>query len=59
MALYLGIKNNGTFITADGYVLQDSNGLSLTALPSTNKQKIILGNIMYRVNTKFLTKESE
>jgi hypothetical protein len=59
MALYLGIKNSGAFITADGYALQDSNGLYLSALPSTSKQKIILGNIMYRVNTKILTKESE
>jgi hypothetical protein len=40
MAVYLGISNNGTFVSSDGYTLQDSDGLSLTALPATSKLKI-------------------
>ena len=59
MALYLGISNNGTFVTSDGYTLQDSNGLSLTALPATSKLKINLNGVAYRLNVKFPEKESE
>lgn len=59
MALYLGTLNDGTFLSSDGYVLQDSNGLYLTALPSTNKLKIVLNGVVYRVNVKLPEKESE
>lgn len=50
MAVYLGIKNDGTFITADNYRLQDVNGLSLNAFPVSDKLKIILNNTVYNVN---------
>lgn len=59
MALYLGIANNGNFITSDGYSLQDANGLSLTALATTDKWKIILDNVVYRLNIKLPEKEDE
>lgn len=59
MAVYLGISNNGTFVSSDGYALQDSDGLSLTALSATNKLKVILNGIVYRVNINLPKKESE
>lgn len=59
MAVYLGISNDGTFVSSDGYTLQDSNDLSLTALSSVHKYKIILNNVVYRVNVNLNTKESE
>lgn len=59
MALYLGVANNGTIISSDGYSLQDSNSLSLTALPATSKLKIVLNGIVYRININLQTKESE
>lgn len=59
MALYLGIANNGNFVSSDGYTLQDSNSLSLTALPMIVKRKIVINNIVYRVNVKLPEKESE
>lgn len=59
MALYLGVASNGTFVSSDGYRLQDSNGLYLTALSTSEKYKIILNNVVYRVNVKLPKKESE
>lgn len=59
MAVYLGIGNDGTFVSSDGYRLLDSNGLYLTALTTTDKYKIILNNVVYRVNLNLNTKESE
>ena len=59
MALYLGITNNGSFVSSDGYSLQDSNGMSLMALPYTNKLKIMLNGVAYRLNVKLPEKESE
>lgn len=59
MALYLGVTNNGTFVSSDGYTLQDSNGLYLVALPETSKLKIILNGVSYRLNVKLPEKESE
>lgn len=59
MAVYLGVSNNGTFVSSDGYTLQDSDGLSLTALSATNKLKVILNGIVYRVNINLPKKESE
>ena len=59
MAVYLGVSNNGTFVSSDGYTLQDSDGLSLMALPATTKLKVILNGIVYRVNINLPTKESE
>lgn len=61
MALYLGISNNGTFVSSDGAVLQDCTGVSLRALPATTKLKVVLNGIAYRVNVNLnsTTKESE
>lgn len=59
MALYLGVINNGIFMSSDSYTLQDSNGLSLIALPETRKLKINLNGATYRVNIKLPAKESE
>lgn len=59
MALYLGVTSNGTFVSSDGYALQDSDELSLTALPSTSKLKIILNGVAYRLNIELPVKESE
>ena len=59
MALYLGINNNGSFVSSDGYALQDSNGISLIALPETSKLKIMLNGVAYRLNVKLPKKESE
>ena len=59
MAIYLGIVNDGTFVTADGYSLQDSNGLSLCALQASDKWKIIIDNVVYRVNVNLSLKDGE
>lgn len=59
MAQYLGIINNGIFMSSDGYSLQDSNGLSLVAIPKTRKLKINLNDVVYRINVKLPAKESE
>lgn len=60
MALYLGASNNDRLMSSDGYILQDSNGLYLIALSTTtNKLKIILDGVVYRLNVKFPEKESE
>jgi hypothetical protein len=59
MALYLGISNNGNLISSDGYTLQDSNGLTLTVLQMVAKRKIIINNVVYRVNVNLPKKESE
>lgn len=59
MALYLGVSNNGAFVSSDGYALQDLNGLSLNAVPATSKLKIILNGVVYRLNVKLPEKESE
>ena len=58
MALYLGVSNNGSFVSSDGYTLQDSNGVSLSAVPATSKLKIILNGVTYRLNVKLPAKES-
>lgn len=59
MALYLGVANNGNFVSSDGYTLQDSDSLSLTALPMIVKRKIIINNVVYRLNVNLPKKESE
>ena len=59
MAVYLGISNNGQFISSDGYALHDSDSVYLTALPLTTKFKITLNGVAYRVNVKLPVKESE
>lgn len=59
MAVYLGIKNDGTLITSDGYRLQDSDGLSLYALQATDKWKVILNNVVYNINVNSIKKEAE
>ena len=52
MALYLGIKNDGTFVSSDGYSLQDANGMSLFAMAVPDKWKIIINNVVYNLNLK-------
>ena len=52
MAIYLGIKNDGTFTTSDGYRLQDSNGSLLIAMPMSEKLKIMINDVVYRLNLK-------
>ena len=59
MAIYLGIANDGTFVSSDGYSLRDSNDLSLYAMQASDKWKIVLNNIVYRVNVNLNTKEAE
>jgi hypothetical protein len=59
MAVYLGIANDGTFVSSDGYSIQDSEGLSLYAMQASDKWKIILNNVVYRVNVNLDKKESE
>lgn len=59
MAIYLGINNDGTFVSSDEYKLQDLDGLYLYALQASDKWKIILNNVVYRVNVNLDTKESE
>lgn len=59
MALCLGVANNGTLVSSDGYTLKDSNNLSLTVLPMVIKRKVIINNIVYRVNVKLPKKEDE
>jgi hypothetical protein len=59
MALYLGIANNGNFVSSDGYTLQDANSLYLYALPATTKLKIMLNGVAYRFNIELPVKESE
>lgn len=59
MAIYLGIVNDGTFVSSDGYSLRDSNDLSLYALQASDKWKIILNNVVYHVKVNLDTKESE
>lgn len=50
MAVYLGIGNNGTFVTSDGYRLQDVNEMSLTAQPMISKLNVVINGVVYRVN---------
>ena len=50
MAVYLGVPNNGTFITSDEYKLQDSAGINLIATPSINEWNVVIDNVVYRVN---------
>ena len=59
MAIYLGIVNDGTFITSDGYRLQDSTGLYLSALHASDKWKVIIDNVVYRVNVNLSLKDGE
>lgn len=59
MAVYLGIANDGTFVSSDGYSLQDSNGLFLYSEQASDKWKIILNNVVYHVKVNLDTKESE
>lgn len=59
MAIYLGIVNDGTFVSLDGYSLRDSNDMSLYAEQASDKWKIVLNNVVYRVNVNLDTKESE
>ena len=59
MAVYLGISNNGQFVSSDGYILHDSDSVHLTALPLTTKFKIILNGVACHVNIELPTKESD
>ena len=59
MALYLGLINNGIFVSADNYNLKDINDVYLTALPSTNKLKVNLNGVAYRLKIELPVKESD
>jgi hypothetical protein len=59
MAIYLGIANDGTFISLDDYKLQDSGSMYLYARPISDKWKLIFNNVTYNVNVDLETKESE
>lgn len=59
MALHLGTSGNDRLMSSDNFRLQDSNGLYLNTLSTTNKFKIILGGVSYRINVKLAAKESE
>lgn len=59
MAIYLGIANDGTFASSEGYALYDSDGLYLKAMYTLGKLKVILNGVTYNVNVKFSEKESE
>ena len=59
MAIYLGIVNDGTFVSSDGYSLRDSNNISLYAEQASDKWKVILNGVAYRVKVNLDTKESE
>lgn len=57
MSLYLGVVNNGTFVTSDNYTLIDSNDEPLVAQSSTSKWKIVINGVTYHVNINL--KESD
>ena len=59
MALYLGGNNNGFLVSSDGYTLKDANNSSLMALPSMDKRKIVINNVVYRLNLKLPVKERD
>lgn len=59
MAIHLGMPNDGTFISSDGYSMKDSEGVSLNAMQASDKWKIVLNNVVYHINVKLPTKESE
>lgn len=59
MAIYLGIVNDGTFVSSDGYSLRDANNLSLYAEQASDRWKVILNGVAYRVKVNLDTKESE
>ena len=59
MAVYLGISNDGTFITSDDYALKDMYDIYLTALPESTKWKIVINNDIYRFNINLNLKEDE
>ncbi len=59
MALYLGVSNDGSFISSDGYTLKDSNNLFLRTIVTTHRHKIILNNVTYRVNVNLKKKDGE
>jgi hypothetical protein len=59
MAIYLGIVNDGTFVSSDGYSLRDANNISLYAEQASDKWKVILNGVAYRVKVNLDTKESE
>ena len=45
MALYLGIKSDGTILSSDGYKLRDANDVLLSAMTSVDKWKIMINDI--------------
>ena len=59
MAIYLGIANDGTFVSSDGYSLRDADGVSLFAMQASDKLKIILNGVVYRINVNLTQKEAE
>jgi hypothetical protein len=59
MSLHLGIVNNGSFVSADGYKLQDSTGTHLSATFLVNKLKVMINGVIYSFKVKLPKKESE
>ena len=59
MAIYLGITHDGALISSDGYILQDTNGMTLYALQTSAQYKIIMDNVVYRVNVLLSLKDGE
>lgn len=59
MALCSGLKNGDAFVSLDGYLLQDSNGLYLSILSAVDKRKIIINNVVYRAIVNLDIKEGE
>ena len=59
MAVYLGIVNDGTFVSSDGYTLKDSNGITLHAMQEVSRYKVVIDNIVYRVNVNLSSKDGE
>ena len=53
------MTNNGTFVTADGYSLQDSNDTLLSAMPASTNYKIIIDNVAYRINVNLDLKDGD
>lgn len=59
MAICVGLKNDGAFVSADNYILHDANDEPLSVLSVVDKRKIIINNVVYRVMVNLNLKESE
>lgn len=64
MAIYCAGTSDITLVSSDNKILQDSEGQSMFSLyvsgaRTYEKQKIIINNVVYRLNTLHLCKEDE